>query len=50
MRRCEQALHFEISHQLGTDPVRYDLTGWVSKAKFNLSAQNAIQVLQRSTV
>ncbi|XP_069650612.1 LOW QUALITY PROTEIN: unconventional myosin-XVIIIb [Haliaeetus albicilla] len=50
MRRCEQALHFEISHQLGTDPVRYDLTGWVSKAKLNLSAQNAIQVLQRSTV
>uniref|UniRef100_A0A8C0AVE2 Myosin XVIIIB n=1 Tax=Buteo japonicus TaxID=224669 RepID=A0A8C0AVE2_9AVES len=49
MRRCEQALHFEISHQLGTDPVRYDFTGWVSKAKLNLSAQNAIQVLQRST-
>ncbi|XP_074777020.1 unconventional myosin-XVIIIb [Athene noctua] len=50
MRRCEQALNFEISHQLGTDPVRYDLTGWVSKAKLNLSAQNAIQVLQRSKV
>ncbi|XP_009081170.1 PREDICTED: unconventional myosin-XVIIIb, partial [Acanthisitta chloris] len=50
LRRCEQALHFEISHQLGMDPVRYDLTGWVSKAKFNLSAQNAIQVLQHSTV
>ncbi|NXJ77140.1 MY18B protein, partial [Trogon melanurus] len=50
VRRCEQALQFEISHQLGTDPVRYDLTGWVSKAKFNLSAQNAIQVLQRSKV
>ncbi|NWI49482.1 MY18B protein, partial [Calyptomena viridis] len=50
LRRCEQALHFEISHQLGTDPVRYDLTGWVSKAKFNLSAQNAIQVLQHSTI
>ncbi|NXF71201.1 MY18B protein, partial [Sclerurus mexicanus] len=50
LRRCEQALHFEISHQLGTDPVRYDLTGWVSKAKFNLSAHNAIQVLQHSSV
>ncbi|NWS96516.1 MY18B protein, partial [Mionectes macconnelli] len=50
LRRCEQALQFEISHRLGTDPVRYDLTGWVSKAKFNLSAQNAIQVLQHSTV
>ncbi|XP_071428058.1 unconventional myosin-XVIIIb [Pithys albifrons albifrons] len=50
LRRCEQELHFEISHQLGTDPVRYDLTGWVSKAKFNLSAQNAIQLLQHSSV
>ncbi|NXK92676.1 MY18B protein, partial [Formicarius rufipectus] len=50
LRRCEQALHFELSHQLGTDPVRYDLTGWVSKAKFNLSAQNATQVLQHSSV
>ncbi|NXE82084.1 MY18B protein, partial [Cochlearius cochlearius] len=50
LRRCEQALHFEIAHQLGTDPVRYDMTGWVSKAKLNLSAQNAIQVLQRSKV
>ncbi|KAM4648826.1 unconventional myosin-XVIIIb [Amazona ochrocephala] len=50
MRRCEQGLHFEISHRLGTDPVRYDLRGWVSKAKFNLSAQNALQVLQQSAV
>ncbi|XP_031984234.1 unconventional myosin-XVIIIb [Corvus moneduloides] len=50
LRRCEQTLHFEICHQLGTAPVHYDLTGWVSKAKFNLSAQNAIQVLQNSTV
>ncbi|XP_014730346.1 PREDICTED: unconventional myosin-XVIIIb [Sturnus vulgaris] len=50
LSRCEQTLHFEICHQLGTAPVRYDLTGWVSKAKFNLSAQNAIQVLQNSTV
>ncbi|KAK2522878.1 Myo18b, partial [Columba guinea] len=50
MRRCEQALHFEICHQLGTDPVRYDLTGWLSKAKLNLSAENAIQVLQQSKV
>ncbi|KAM6246796.1 unconventional myosin-XVIIIb [Porphyrio hochstetteri] len=50
VRRCEQALHFEIPHRLGTDPVRYDLTGWVGKAKLNLSAQNAIQVLQGSRV
>ncbi|XP_062445731.1 unconventional myosin-XVIIIb [Rhea pennata] len=50
MRKCEQTLQFEIFHQLGTDPVRYDLTGWVNKAKLNLSAQNAIQVLQQSKV
>ncbi|XP_068767615.1 unconventional myosin-XVIIIb [Struthio camelus] len=50
MRKCEQVLQFEIFHQLGTDPVRYDLTGWVSKAKLNLSAQNAIQVLQQSKI
>ncbi|XP_054029256.1 unconventional myosin-XVIIIb [Dryobates pubescens] len=50
IRRCEQALQFEISHRLGTDPVRYDLTGWVSKAKPNLSAQNATHVLQSSTI
>ncbi|XP_054248542.1 unconventional myosin-XVIIIb [Indicator indicator] len=50
IRRCEQALQFEISHQLGTDPVRYDLTGWVGKAKPNLSAQNAIHVLQSSSI
>ncbi|NXE52549.1 MY18B protein, partial [Casuarius casuarius] len=50
MRKCEQVLQFEIFHQLGTDPVRYDLTGWVKKAKLNLSAQNAIQVLQQSKV
>ncbi|XP_019394216.1 PREDICTED: unconventional myosin-XVIIIb [Crocodylus porosus] len=48
LRKCEQVLQFEISHQLGQDPVRYDLAGWVSKAKPNLSAQNAIQVLQQS--
>uniref|UniRef100_A0A669PEQ3 Myosin XVIIIB n=1 Tax=Phasianus colchicus TaxID=9054 RepID=A0A669PEQ3_PHACC len=48
VRKCEQALHFEIPHQLGTDPVRYDLAGWVSKAKLNLSAENASQLLQQS--
>uniref|UniRef100_A0A8B9TRK7 Myosin motor domain-containing protein n=1 Tax=Anas platyrhynchos TaxID=8839 RepID=A0A8B9TRK7_ANAPL len=45
---CEQELHFEIPHQLGTDPVRYDLAGWVGKAKLNLSAENASQLLQQS--
>ncbi|XP_035196042.1 unconventional myosin-XVIIIb isoform X5 [Oxyura jamaicensis] len=48
VRRCEQELHFEIPHQLGTDPVRYDLAGWVGKAKLNLSAENASQLLQQS--
>ncbi|XP_029474880.1 unconventional myosin-XVIIIb [Rhinatrema bivittatum] len=48
LRKCEQALQFEIYHQLGKDPVRYDCTGWVNKAKANLSAKNAIQVLQQS--
>ncbi|XP_074151333.1 unconventional myosin-XVIIIb [Sminthopsis crassicaudata] len=48
-RKCEHGLQFEISHQLGRDPVRYDLSGWIQKAKPNLSALNAIQVLQQST-
>uniref|UniRef100_A0A493STH3 Myosin XVIIIB n=1 Tax=Anas platyrhynchos platyrhynchos TaxID=8840 RepID=A0A493STH3_ANAPP len=43
-------LHFEIPHQLGTDPVRYDLAGWVGKAKLNLSAENASQLLQQSSL
>ncbi|XP_061459502.1 unconventional myosin-XVIIIb isoform X2 [Rhineura floridana] len=50
LRKCEQALQFEIAHQLAKDPVRYDATGWVNKAKWNLSAQNAIQVLQQSKI
>ncbi|XP_074869174.1 unconventional myosin-XVIIIb isoform X2 [Carettochelys insculpta] len=50
LRKCEQTLQFEIFHQLGKDPVRYDLSGWMNKAKLNLSAQNAIQVLQQSQI
>uniref|UniRef100_A0A8D0GSK7 Myosin XVIIIB n=1 Tax=Sphenodon punctatus TaxID=8508 RepID=A0A8D0GSK7_SPHPU len=50
LRKCEQVPQFEIFHQLGRDPVRYDLTGWVNKAKLNLSAENAIQVLQQSRI
>ncbi|XP_054852145.1 unconventional myosin-XVIIIb isoform X2 [Eublepharis macularius] len=50
LRKCEQPLQFEISHQLGQDPVRYDASGWVAKAKWNLSAQNAIQILQQSKI
>ncbi|XP_063310710.1 unconventional myosin-XVIIIb isoform X1 [Pelobates fuscus] len=48
IRKCEQALQFEIHHQLGKDPVRYDVSNWINKAKLNLSAENAIQVLHQS--
>ncbi|XP_015744230.1 unconventional myosin-XVIIIb [Python bivittatus] len=50
LRRCEQPLQFEVAHRLGKDPVRYDATGWVNKAKWNLSVQNAIQLLQQSKI
>ncbi|XP_065760420.1 unconventional myosin-XVIIIb isoform X1 [Muntiacus reevesi] len=49
LRTCEQPLQCEIAHQLGHDPVRYDLTGWLHKAKPNLAALDAPQVLQRSS-
>lgn len=48
LRTCEQPLQCEVFHQLGLDPVRYDLTGWLRRAKPNLSAMEAPQVLQRS--
>ncbi|XP_053444952.1 unconventional myosin-XVIIIb isoform X2 [Nycticebus coucang] len=48
LRTCEQPLQWEISHQLGQDPVRYDLTGWLHRAKPNLSALEASQILQQS--
>ncbi|XP_069788781.1 unconventional myosin-XVIIIb-like isoform X2 [Narcine bancroftii] len=48
LRRCEQEQQFVISHQLGTRPVRYDLTGWINKAKPNQSLENASQLLQES--
>ncbi|XP_018415994.1 PREDICTED: unconventional myosin-XVIIIb [Nanorana parkeri] len=50
VRKCEQPLQFEILHQLCKDPVRYDATSWINKAKLNLSAENAIQVLQQSKI
>ncbi|XP_062942930.1 unconventional myosin-XVIIIb isoform X2 [Cynocephalus volans] len=49
LRTCEQPLQCEISHQLGRDPIRYDLTGWLHRAKPNLSALDAPQVLQQSS-
>ncbi|XP_075070551.1 unconventional myosin-XVIIIb isoform X2 [Mixophyes fleayi] len=48
LHKCEQPLQFEILHQLGKDPVRYDVTNWINKAKLNLSAENAVQILQQS--
>ncbi|XP_040319892.1 unconventional myosin-XVIIIb [Herpailurus yagouaroundi] len=48
LRACEQPLQFEIFHQLGQDPVRYDLTGWLHRGKPNLSALDAPSVLQQS--
>ncbi|KAL1768770.1 unconventional myosin-XVIIIb isoform X1 [Sigmodon hispidus] len=48
LRTCEQSLQCELFHQLGRDPVRYDLTGWLRKAKPNLSALEAPQLLQQS--
>ncbi|KAM6155724.1 unconventional myosin-XVIIIb [Rhynchocyon petersi] len=48
LRLCEQPLQCEIFHQLGQDPVRYDLTGWIHKAKPNLSALEAPQILHQS--
>ncbi|XP_037672909.1 unconventional myosin-XVIIIb [Choloepus didactylus] len=48
LRTCEQPLQCEIAHQLGQDPVRYDLTGWLRRAKPNLAALDAPQLLQQS--
>ncbi|XP_012869733.1 PREDICTED: unconventional myosin-XVIIIb [Dipodomys ordii] len=48
LRTCEQPLQCEVFHQLGQDPVRYDLTGWLHRAKPNLSALDAPQLLHQS--
>ncbi|XP_066460005.1 unconventional myosin-XVIIIb [Eleutherodactylus coqui] len=50
LRKCEQPLQFELLHQLGKDPVRYDASNWINKAKLNLSAENAVHVLQQSKI
>ncbi|CAB1318762.1 unnamed protein product, partial [Coregonus sp. 'balchen'] len=47
---CEQPLQCEVSHLMGSDPVRYDLTGWFSLVQNNPSALNAISLLQNSSV
>uniref|UniRef100_A0A8C5JWF3 Myosin XVIIIb n=1 Tax=Jaculus jaculus TaxID=51337 RepID=A0A8C5JWF3_JACJA len=48
LRACEQPLQCEIAHQLGQDAVRYDLSGWLPRAKPNLSALEAPHILQQS--
>ncbi|KAL4609513.1 unconventional myosin-XVIIIb-like [Arapaima gigas] len=50
VRQCEQPLHCEIAHQLGADPIRYDLSGWIGLVQNNPSALNAAPLLQNSTV
>uniref|UniRef100_A0A7N8XDA5 Myosin XVIIIB n=1 Tax=Mastacembelus armatus TaxID=205130 RepID=A0A7N8XDA5_9TELE len=42
LRQCEQPLQCEVNHLMGSDPVRYDLTGWFSLIQNNPSALNAI--------
>ncbi|XP_067339392.1 unconventional myosin-XVIIIb-like isoform X1 [Channa argus] len=49
VRQCEQPLQCEVNHLMGCDPVRYDLTGWFGLIQNNLSALNAICLLQNST-
>uniref|UniRef100_A0AAZ3SFM8 Myosin motor domain-containing protein n=1 Tax=Oncorhynchus tshawytscha TaxID=74940 RepID=A0AAZ3SFM8_ONCTS len=49
LRKCEQPLQCEVSHLMGSDPVRYDLTGWFSLVQNNPSALNAISLLQNSS-
>ncbi|CAB1332540.1 unnamed protein product [Coregonus sp. 'balchen'] len=50
VRQCEQPMQCEVSHLMGSDPVRYDLTGWFSLVQSNPSALNAISLLQNSSV
>ncbi|XP_013876026.1 unconventional myosin-XVIIIb isoform X2 [Austrofundulus limnaeus] len=50
VRQCEQPLQCEVSHLMGYDPVRYDLTGWFSLIRNNPSVVNATSLLQNSTI
>ncbi|XP_060917169.1 unconventional myosin-XVIIIb-like isoform X2 [Labrus mixtus] len=50
VRQCEQPLQCELNHLMSCDPIRYDLTGWFGLIQNNPSAQNAICVLQNSTI
>ncbi|XP_053728507.1 unconventional myosin-XVIIIb-like isoform X2 [Synchiropus splendidus] len=50
VRQCEQPLQCEINHLMGSDPVRYDLTGWFGLIQNNQSALNAVSLLQNSNI
>ncbi|XP_051973250.1 unconventional myosin-XVIIIb-like isoform X1 [Xyrauchen texanus] len=50
VRQCEQPLQCEIAHLMGSDPVRYDLSGWFSLVQSNPSVLNASSLLQNSSV
>ncbi|KAF7701100.1 unconventional myosin-XVIIIb-like isoform X2 [Silurus meridionalis] len=50
VRLCEQPLQCEIAHLTGSDPIRYDLSGWFGLVQNNPSALNASSILQNSTI
>uniref|UniRef100_A0A8C1DR37 Myosin motor domain-containing protein n=1 Tax=Cyprinus carpio carpio TaxID=630221 RepID=A0A8C1DR37_CYPCA len=47
---CEQPLQCEIAHLMGSDPVRYDLSGWFGQVQNNPSVLNASSLLQNSSI
>ncbi|TTK47635.1 Unconventional myosin-XVIIIb [Bagarius yarrelli] len=49
VRLCEQPLQCEIAHLLGSDPIRYDLSGWFGLVQNNPSVLNASSILQNSS-
>ncbi|XP_061590031.1 unconventional myosin-XVIIIb-like isoform X2 [Cololabis saira] len=50
VRQCEQPLQCEVSHLMGRDPVRYDLTGWLGLIQNNPSVLNAVCLLENSSI
>ncbi|XP_072570134.1 unconventional myosin-XVIIIb isoform X2 [Paramormyrops kingsleyae] len=50
VRQCEQPLQCEIAHQLGTDPIRYDVSGWFGMVQNNPSVLSAASLLQNSSI
>lgn len=49
VRQCEQPLQCEIAHLMGSDAVRYDLSGWFSLLQNNPSLLNASSLLHNSS-